>query len=196
MMVIINFICDILLFINFNGANVDLSWSLLKETPIYLINIGSLVGVVVLSTLVIPVFGWIKQKTLSLWIILPYIVFVLGSVLFHGLFFFIGEATHNNNKNKFETLQSVIDTLGLLVFLTGSILTITLAINKYKKKVYFSWWVISLLPLFTMIFFGILLNKVIYLPAPVGGYYAILSGTIPIFLLVLALKQISVKYKQ
>lgn len=190
-MVIVNFICDISLFYNFHGANIDFSIVKLKETPLYLIKFGSLVGVLALSILITPVYRWIKNKVLSFWIILPYLFFISGCILFHGLFYFIGNALHNNNEVQFSTLNSSIEILGPFVFLSGFILTIALAINRYKKRIFFPLWTLLLFPLFTMIFFGIILNKVIYMPKPIGGYYAVLSGTIPIFLLIISLRQIS-----
>jgi hypothetical protein len=190
-MVIINFICDISLFYNFHGANIDFAIVKLKETPLYLIKFGSLIGVLALSILITPVYGWIKNKVLSFWIIVPYLFFIGGCILFHGLFYFLGNALHNNSEVQFIKLNSFIEILGPFVFLSGFILTIALTINRYKKRIFFPIWTLLLFPLFTMVFFGVILNKVIYLPKPIGGYYAVLSGTIPIFLLIISLRQIS-----
>ncbi|MCH2223964.1 MAG: hypothetical protein MK066_04275 [Crocinitomicaceae bacterium] len=180
-MVVVNFICDLLLFRDFAGANIDFSIDKLKETPIEMIKYGSLIGVLALSMLLTPVYGWIKNKVLSFWIVLPYFLFVLGCVLFHGMFYFLGVALHNNNLILFSKIESFIEILGPLVFLSGFILTVTLAINRYRSIIFFPWWAFLLFPLFSMIFFGVILNRVIYIPEPVGGYYAVLSGTIPIF---------------
>jgi hypothetical protein len=189
-MVVLNFICDILLFYNFSGSNVDFSIENLNETPIAFIKYGSLIGVFALSTLIAPIFGWIKNKVLSYWIIIPYLLFVLGCVLFHGLFYFLGKSIHNNEDIQFANLKSFVEILGLFIFLLGIILTAGLIINRHKKKIYYPCGTILLFPLVTMIFFGVILNKVIYLPEPIGGYYSILSGTIPIFLLMLSLRKI------
>ena len=76
--VVINFICDLLIFYGFNGANVDLTLNQLKEAPLHFIQVGSIVGVFALSTLLLPVMGWLKNKVLNLWFIAPYALFVLG----------------------------------------------------------------------------------------------------------------------
>lgn len=125
--------------------------------------------------------------------IISYSVFIIGCVVYHGLYLFLGLFLQQGKVIYFEITQFILGILGFFIFLVGIVLTTLLIFNKIKRQIDFKWWNTLLLPLPSMIIFGVVLGKAIYIPSPIGGYYAIISGTIPIFLLVFALGFITIQ---
>lgn len=196
---LINILADILLYYGNKLSNQGISSSSLQNSNLTLVQIGATLGLFTIPFWLLPVthFSLIAvNKTHKTLITYSYVAFVIGALAYHVAYGYLGNAAHfaENERLHIEN-EKLLLINGLYNLISALVFSITIVMAKIKGALNFHWVNFLFLPFTSILLFQILFNQLVKIPAPIGGYFVAINGTLVILIFFISLNNYKISDK-